>query len=201
MNSRGNISEVRRNVSLPQAKTLVIGIGSHHGDDAAGWEVVRQLSQLLDSRFPKNDHGIVTRCASVPHDIFDWLESGATTHIVDAVLSTKTTVMRYEVRSIDDELCLDEWQNSGASCAERRTFRFKDLSNRLGSSSSHQFDLPSALRLALALGTLPKQLSLWTVPTGALPSTSVMNEQVLARSRECAQLLLSTIFSSVESVD
>lgn len=60
-----------------QHENLVVGIGSNHGDDQAGWRVIEQLQQ---------DPPVAADCrkAAVPHDIIDWITNRGTLHVVDA---------------------------------------------------------------------------------------------------------------------
>lgn len=133
--------------SLP---TLVVGIGSPHGDDQAGWEVIKQLSDRLVGDF-------TFRKASVPHDILDWLHSELNLHIVDASLDSEPGVRRHAIRQQPDpSVQINQLQPLSADFAE---MTFPDVR----SSSSHQLDLLSVLKLASTLGKLPNQFLLWTV--------------------------------------
>jgi hydrogenase maturation protease len=58
-------------------KTLLVGIGSPHGDDRAGWEVVDRLA----SRAPE---GVVIRQAQVPMDLLGWLDDFERLVVCDA---------------------------------------------------------------------------------------------------------------------
>jgi hydrogenase maturation protease len=57
---------------------LFVGIGSPHGDDAAGWHVARQLA----ARGPAS---LEVRRAQTPVDLLDWLEGVDTLDVCDAV--------------------------------------------------------------------------------------------------------------------
>ena len=57
---------------------LFVGIGSPHGDDAAGWLVARQLA----ARAPAS---LEVRRAQTPVDLLDWLEGVETLDVCDAV--------------------------------------------------------------------------------------------------------------------
>jgi hydrogenase maturation protease len=58
-------------------QNLVVGIGSAHGDDQAGWQVIDLLARRPLA-------SVQLRKASVPHDMLDWIEHAAALHIVDA---------------------------------------------------------------------------------------------------------------------
>ncbi len=139
--------------TLPQnALPLVIGIGSSHGDDCVGWEVVDRLILQPDSKRLG-----VFRKAAVPHDILDWFDCGRTTHIVDAIISNADQPLRLTVaHNLQGDLIASFMDESGVE----RTCGFP----RLQSNSTHQFDLLSVLQLSHALGTMPAELVLWALP-------------------------------------
>lgn len=58
-------------------RSLVVGIGSAHGDDQAGWQLIDALKarKLASSQLRK---------ASVPHHLMDWLADCDSLHVVDA---------------------------------------------------------------------------------------------------------------------
>lgn len=72
----------------PQA-CLIVGIGSRHGDDQAGWQVI---DLLAESNF---DSVAQLKKASVPHDLLDWMDGCNSLHIVDACDSGED-VQRYD---------------------------------------------------------------------------------------------------------
>jgi hydrogenase maturation protease len=47
--------------------TLVVGIGSPHGDDRVGWEIADAIGRQTGG-------SIATRCARTPAELLDWLE-------------------------------------------------------------------------------------------------------------------------------
>ena len=158
--------------SLP---TLVVGIGSPHGDDQAGWEVIKQLSDRLVGDF-------TFRKASVPHDILDWLHSELNLHIVDASLDSEPGVRRHAIRQQPDpSVQINQLQPLSADFAE---MTFPDVR----SSSSHQLDLLSVLKLASTLGKLPNQFILWTVSMG-----NCMGTGTASRVSECARRIANEL--------
>jgi hydrogenase maturation protease len=58
-------------------RSLIVGIGSGHGDDQAGWK-------LIDTLSARRNASAQLRKASVPHDMIDWLTECESLHIVDA---------------------------------------------------------------------------------------------------------------------
>jgi hydrogenase maturation protease len=60
--------------------SLLVGIGSPHGDDRVGWEVVRHVAQVLGD-------SVAVRCLRTPADLFDLLPGIETLDICDALAS------------------------------------------------------------------------------------------------------------------
>ncbi|MCY2977802.1 MAG: hypothetical protein NTU79_03950 [Planctomycetota bacterium] len=163
--------------SLP---TLVVGIGSPHGDDQAGWEVIKQLSDRFTGEF-------TFRKASVPHDILDWLHSELNLHIVDASLDSEPGVRRHAIHQQPDQtLQINQLQPWSADFAE---MTFPDVR----SSSSHQLDLLSVLKLASTLGKLPNQFTLWTVSIELSCKNDGMGTGTASRVSECARRIANEL--------
>jgi hydrogenase maturation protease len=59
--------------------SLVIGIGSPHGDDCVGWEVTRRVAVVAGEELP-------VRCVRSPVELLDWLDGVAALEICDAVV-------------------------------------------------------------------------------------------------------------------
>ena len=59
---------------------LIVGVGSAHGDDQAGWLVADELTQQIP-----DDSFISVRKASVPLDLLDWLGNIKVLHLIDAI--------------------------------------------------------------------------------------------------------------------
>lgn len=141
---------------LPSVRSLplIIGIGSPHGNDQVGWEVIEQLTSQADScRLGE------FRKAAVPHDVLDWLAAERAVHIVDALASEANEPLRLTIaHDLQGSLqaCFQDEKGIQRNCA------FPNVQ----SNSTHQFDLLSVLQLADALGNLPPQLVLWAIPIG-----------------------------------
>lgn len=173
----------------------VIGIGSPHGEDIAGWEVIKQLKTKLPgvagnvvtserSSIARTD-AIELRTASVPHDMLDWLDPHSPMHIVDARLGGKRLLGRFAVRqqekSTELELVAASDNGTPTHC-----MKFSEIAENLRSGSTHQFDLLSVLQLSATLGKLPKQLTLWTVPIMS-SEFGCVSDETNAAIHECAQ--------------
>ena len=62
------------------ARSLLVGIGSPHGDDSVGWEIARRVAhQVGDS--------LLVRCARTPAELLDWLDGIDTLDVCDALVS------------------------------------------------------------------------------------------------------------------
>ena len=150
-------SELSQNVG-----TLVVGIGSSHGDDQAGWKVIGQLERL---QLP----GIELRRATVPHDLVDWLGEQHTLHIIDVWLCNECvnqcddlTHRRFEwIEDANDQVSslqfMDSRQRPPATAIQMRPIELR-------SAGSHQIDVFTVLELAACLNRLPKQVVLWAIP-------------------------------------
>jgi hypothetical protein len=164
----------------------VVGLGSPHGDDAVGWHVANLLGESL------RESRVHILKASVPHDIFDWVDSESEMHLIDALVldvhddeqCTRSAaepapeVERYQILHSEDEidfqplaLCADSTEAHPAEFPRMQEQSVRSRSeqercrfaSRLRSGSTHHFDLLSTLRLAAQLRVLPESLTLWTI--------------------------------------
>jgi Ni,Fe-hydrogenase maturation factor len=165
--------------------SLVIGIGSPHGDDRAGWEVVGQLEELCKEQC---DASVVLRKAAVPHDILDWLNRDTPTHIIDASSTVDSTVRRYEVFQVGG-LCFSSTDSEDST-------KINVATDRLRSSSSHQFDLLSTLQLAAVLGNLPPRIVLWTIPIVTTEKNADLNVATIGHVADCATRISRELFNA-----
>lgn len=147
-------TEVRLAPAMPRPSPppLVIGVGSPHGEDRAGWEVVDRLGAMDLNCSPACFHK-----AAVPHDALDWFDPHTTTHVVDAMASRSDRLLRFEIVCSplgELQTLLTDQANSQQSVAFPA----------LRSHSTHQFDLRSVLELAATLNLLPHSVVLWAIP-------------------------------------
>ena len=81
-------------------RTLVVGIGSPHGDDQAGWLVVERLRDLL----PKSSAEF--HVAQSPTDLLNWLEDHETLFLVDAIeAADRSEPLSFEFASDNEPAC------------------------------------------------------------------------------------------------
>ncbi|MEZ6043990.1 MAG: hydrogenase maturation protease [Planctomycetaceae bacterium] len=59
------------------SSTLIVGIGSPHGDDQVGWQIAQRLGSLVGK-------SVDVRQARSPQDLLDWLEGYKNLIICDA---------------------------------------------------------------------------------------------------------------------
>ncbi len=126
---------------MPERKRdsrLLVGIGSPHGDDQAGWLVASEIRRRLADR-PEMP---VCRLAKAPSDLLDWMDDVAHLIVCDCCESPAQL----------GELRLWHWP------ADRLV--------RTRSSSSHQLGLTDVLDLATNLGRHPSRVEIWSIGGG-----------------------------------
>ena len=140
--------------------TMVVGVGSHHGDDQAGWLVIDRLQDSLQERL-HDRHCLLPhvklRKALIPLDLLDWMDGVQTLHIVDACHTDQQNtplVRRFAWRS---------GQLVPAALQERD--HVKDDAGFLPAShsGSHDFGVLQVLQLAEFTAHCPAQIFVWAV--------------------------------------
>ena len=168
----------------------VVGIGSFHGDDRAGWEVIDRLCLRLNGLSGLSH--VAFRKAAVPHDVLDWLSPQVRLHLVDACTSDVPGVQRLEVLlPTPDHLIFNQTPSGVCSTAKEAMWKSGDeLLQKfaaLRSRSTHQFDLLSTLELANALGRLPPRFTLWTIAIDSAKQNAEIGQAALNRVIQCAE--------------
>lgn len=130
-------------------QTLVVGLGSAHGDDQAGWMIARAVSAL----FP-NDKSITVRLAKNPLDLMDWLKGIDTLHVCDVSDDFDAVGASHRFSWKAGRLC------ATGICPEEDAI---ELLVRFRNRSSHDFGLPQVLQLAAVTQNLPEEINIWTV--------------------------------------
>ncbi len=157
----------------------VVGIGSPHGEDRAGWLVVDRLQPEWEFRSSSGGASIRFEKAAVPHDLLDWLDTADTVHVVDASMDAVPSVRRYEVRANADSERLELVAGDHSQTSQ--------LLHGLRSSSSHQFDLLQVLQLGWSLRRLPRRLVLWTISVVAVEADDAVSSETQLRIGECTR--------------
>ncbi|RMF36813.1 MAG: hydrogenase maturation protease [Planctomycetota bacterium] len=117
-------------------QTLVVGLGSPHGDDQAGWLATDALAQ----RFPPNDP--VLRKANSASELLDWIDGVGRLIIVDACLGLNRPGEFRCWRWPHRAMAIGKW------------------------AGSHDMPLAAVLDLAHRLGRLPPRVEVWGIQSG-----------------------------------
>jgi Ni,Fe-hydrogenase maturation factor len=170
----------------PKTRTLVVGLGSFHGDDQAGWKAIDQLER---EQMPS----VELRKALLPLDLLDWIDLNCRLHLIDACTREelddqfeKETHFRFELMARDH------------FTAPGLRFRYASPLNatdqalepaRLRSGGSHQIDVLTVLELSARFENLPKQVIIWCIPGCCFAAGEAISPECeLAISRCVAQL-------------
>ena len=135
---------------MSHPESLIVGIGSPHGDDQAGWLVVDQLSKTCRQRH------VAMGKASAPVDLLDWIDGIEQLVVCDASrgLGQVGTIRRWS------------WPNDGLQQARW--------------SGTHDLSLPEVLQLAQRLDRLPHQVAIWSVEAAERGSLKMPSPEVTA---------------------
>ncbi len=125
---------------------LLVGIGSPHGDDRAGWLVADALAvhAARAAAGTPDSSGVKIRKAATPAELLDWLDGARRLLVCDAVCGAGAPGT------------LHRWHWPDACIAQVR------------SAGSHDFDLAAALELAAGLGRLPPEVIVWGIEGGRM---------------------------------
>lgn len=158
-------------------KTLIVGIGSAHGDDQAGWLVVDEIAR----QFP--DRSLITvRRASVPLDLIDWLDDVRILHLVDAVEVSDDGRGVYRLRwQAGTLVCLSDNSDTDA------------VSFQQPCRSSHGFSVTDVLRLAEKTDLLPETIVVWAIPGSDFQPGSPLTELCRNNIRQAVTRLLNEL--------
>ena len=85
--------------------TLIVGIGSPHGDDIVGWEVVNRLQTAMSSLF-------IIKSTGSPMRLLDWLKPSYPLHVIDACQSGKPAGTIFKHFWPDATLQQQEWSGT-----------------------------------------------------------------------------------------
>lgn len=159
---------------------MVVGLGSPHGDDQAGWQVIDLLAaQIADV--------CELRKAKVPHELIDWLGDLAELHVVDACVSDpqRSTFSRFQMVVTDRGLpLLTDPRGATASLP------------RLRSGNSHQIDFGAVMQLAKQLDRLPPEVTVWTIPGRTFSPDKPVSPACQTQIADCAETIASEIAGS-----
>jgi len=161
------------------AKTLIVGLGSAHGDDQAGWLVAESLQRLC-----REMNDVTVRRALVPLDVLDWLDHIDVLHLCDAC----------ESASSDSALLKFRWEAGelvSPSSSTDLSIHFSTTPFR--SRGSHDFSVPEMLRLAEQLESLPKHVYLWAITGVQFQPGDALSEQTRRTAAQAAEEILKQV--------
>jgi Ni,Fe-hydrogenase maturation factor len=139
-------------------RCAVVGIGSPHGDDRAGWAVIEALQGQLSSRVSLHQ-------AKVPLEVMDWLDGLAALHLVDSGQAAVAWRLPQRFQLLEDDRSSPPRLRFVAHGSHDATAREQlALLPPLRSAGTHQLDLLTVLELAQCLDRLPPQVVLWVIP-------------------------------------
>ncbi len=137
------------NRKIEKLPTLVVGIGSAHGDDRVGWLVAEQLREFA------GHHQFDLQIAKSPADLLDWVECNQRLVICDAC---------HGLGQVGE---LRRWSWPAPEISE------------VSMSGTHNFSLPTVLALAEKLGRLPNEVVIWAIEGATCQSTTAMSPKVM----------------------
>jgi hydrogenase maturation protease len=154
---------------MNHANTLIVGIGSPHGDDVAGWKVAELLANDLDQ------NGICVKKATSPIQILDWIESVDELILCDAC------------RGLGDPGDVRQWDWPAHELVHASW------------SGTHDFSLTASLQLADRLDRLPPKVVIWTVEAAMGDTLDAMSPAVGAAVPTLVRLIASELVRSANS--
>ncbi|MCA9135984.1 MAG: hypothetical protein KDB00_04475 [Planctomycetales bacterium] len=145
-------------------KTLVLGVGSEHGDDAAGWRVTERIADLaIDS--------VACRKIATPIELIDWLGSADRIHVIDAAVELTGDVIRCSLNGESDRHRIFDHAATG----------------------THDFGVARAFELATALGQSLNHVTLWLVAGYEFEKLEPISHRAQYSIQECVRQLADVI--------
>ncbi len=150
---------------MKQSKTLIVGIGSPHGDDVAGWEVAELLTSELAGA------NVCVKQATSPLQILDWIDEAERLMLCDAC---------HGFGQLGD---INRW-----------TWPASELLD-VSWSGTHDFSLTATLHLAERLNRLPFDVLIWSVEATATNPYERMSAEVAAAVPRLAKLIVAELMN------
>ena len=172
------------------AHCLIVGIGSPHGDDQAGWQAIEQLQA---QRWTKSN----LRKAAVPHDLLDWLDGISELHIIDSCFGEPDSLgpQRFELqKGPSSNVSQWRWIPLQKNVTGNVTTLERPL--KLRSAGSHQIDVQTVLELAACLDRLPEQVVLWAIPGRRYSANDTMSEDCQTAIQECVTSIRGELYDA-----
>ncbi|MBL8822343.1 MAG: hydrogenase maturation protease [Planctomycetia bacterium] len=148
---------------------LLIGLGSHHGDDQVGWKLAEDLGRLADLPF---------RQAAIPAGLLHWLNGVDQLYVFDACQSGGTPGQVYR------------WQ-----CGAHGQFLEGIIPGvkSLRSMNTHQLSLPDTLSLAHRLEMLPRRVVIWGIEGKSFETGQPLSSEITALLPDILRQLASEL--------
>ena len=146
------------------AQTMVIGIGSSHGDDQIGWKVIDELAS-------REIGGLTLKKLATPFELIDEIDRANEVHIVDAVTCASEKVTRARYGDHQNNAVFAETKNQG----------------------THDFGLLRSLELAESLGKPTDHITLWLGTGETFEPLTAMSKQATDSISECVSKILREI--------
>ncbi|HUY93316.1 MAG TPA: hydrogenase maturation protease [Pirellulales bacterium] len=145
-----------------QTPTLVVGLGSAHGDDRLGWLVAQHLGASI------TDDATTIRVARSPADLFVWLDG------------------------IESLMICDACENLGSPGAIHCWRWPDVPRGALRAAGTHDLGLGAVLELAEHLHLLPAETLIWCVETETPQPGAPISAAIEVEAIRAAQMILST---------
>lgn len=142
---------------------LIVGLGSPHGDDQAGWLAIDALSQRDAFR------GTLRKAAD-PTELFSWMTIDLDLTLIDACERREQsagTIRRWE------------WPNVRL---ERDSLR-----------TTHGISLSEILETTFRLGTGPSRATIWTIAGRAFEPSTAPSAEVISAAERLAALIATEV--------
>ncbi len=148
------------------SSTVILGLGSPHGDDQFGWAVVDQIAEM------QIDH-LSLRKINHPIDIIEELSNRESVIIVDAAvgLPAGKTLHRLDYANPDDRSLIRENPSRG----------------------THDFGIERVLRLAESLRKRLDHVGLWIASGERFERLGEMTDQVKRSVDECSAAIIAEV--------
>lgn len=131
--------------------TFIVGIGSPHGDDQAGWLVAERLAEMFGRR-----EDVAVRKATSPAEILAWLDNTDRLIVCDAC------------RGLGRVGKVKRWTWPDRQLVDATL------------SGTHDLSLPATLRLADRLDRLPQSVAVWSVEGTTGTALATLSSEVTA---------------------
>lgn len=155
----------------PKIQRLLVGLGSHHGDDQLGWKLAEEVGKSV---------AIPVRQATVPADLLHWMDGVQELHLCDACQGHgirapgKLHRWEYRVQAMNLEDILPGVE-------------------MLRCSNSHQLSLGAVLSLARTLHLLPPRVVIWAIEGKCCEAGQSISDEIMLQLPALVQQLASDL--------